>query len=83
MKLKIALTAAALAALMASGLALAQHSAKETAQDIARHKAMAKAHTDMAACLEAKKPYDACLKDLQAACKGLGIGKYCGMRHEH
>ena len=22
-------------------------------------------------------------KELQAACKGLAIGKYCGMKHEH
>ena len=24
-----------------------------------------------------------CQKELQAACKGLAIGKYCGMKHEH
>ena len=30
-------------------------------------------------------PYQFCdsLAELQAACKGLGIGKYCGMKHVH
>ena len=45
---------------------------------------MAAAHQAVAACLEdGKKTPDACMKDLQASCKGLGIGKYCGLKHEH
>jgi hypothetical protein len=24
-----------------------------------------------------------CLAELQKACKGLAIGKYCGMKHAH
>jgi hypothetical protein len=52
-------------------------------QDITRHRAMAAAHEAAARCLEAGRSEDDCLKQLQTACKGLGIGKYCGMRHEH
>lgn len=44
---------------------------------------MAAAHEAAAQCLAAGKKHDDCGKQLQAACKGLGIGKYCGMRHEH
>jgi hypothetical protein len=51
--------------------------------DIARHRAMALAHEGAARCLESGKAEADCLKELQAACKGLAIGKYCGMRHEH
>lgn len=63
--------------------AWAQHSTKETQQDIERHKAMAAAHSAAAQCLAAGKKHDDCMKELQAACKGLAIGKYCGMRHAH
>ncbi len=52
-------------------------------KDIERHRAMAAAHEAAAQCLAAGKKHDDCGKQLQAACKGLGIGKYCGMRHEH
>jgi hypothetical protein len=52
-------------------------------KDIVRHRAMAAAHEAAAKCLESGKVEEVCLKDLQAACKGLAIGKYCGMRHEH
>ena len=44
---------------------------------------MAAAHEGAAKCLESGKKEDVCNKELQAACKGLAIGKYCGMRHEH
>jgi hypothetical protein len=53
---------------------------KET---VAQHRAMAKAHDDAAKCLESGKEEKQCHKELQDACKGLGIGKYCGMRHSH
>lgn len=72
--------------LAATGMAtaaLAQHSQKEIAQDIERHKAMAAAHTAAAQCLASDRKPDACLAELQAACKGLALGKYCGMRHAH
>ena len=63
--------------------AFAQHSAEQTKEDIARHRAMATAHGKAAQCLEAGKEAKVCLAELQAACKGLAIGKYCGMRHQH
>jgi hypothetical protein len=59
--------------------AVSEHARK----DITRHRAMAAAHEAAAKCLELGKAEDACHKELQAACKGLAIGKYCGMRHEH
>jgi hypothetical protein len=33
--------------------------------------------------LEAGKKEAVCEKELQAACKGLAIGKFCGMKHQH
>jgi hypothetical protein len=80
-----------LAPLMACALCMAaapvvlaqSHDAKEIQQDITRHRAMAAAHEAAAKCLESGKKADQCQKELQAACKGLAIGKYCGMKHEH
>lgn len=63
--------------------ALAQHSEKEIQEDIQRHRAMAAAHEAAAKCLESGRGEKVCLAELQAACKGLAIGKYCGMRHVH
>jgi hypothetical protein len=75
---------AALSAMFFIASANAQaHGAAEVKKDIERHKAMAAAHSSAAQCLESGKKYDDCMKQLQAACKGLGIGKHCGMRHEH
>jgi len=59
------------------------HSDKETQADVERHRAMAAAHEAAAKCLESGKGHDQCQKELQAACKNLAIGKYCGMRHVH
>ncbi len=73
----------ATASSLLSQAALAQHSDKETKADIVRHRAMAAAHEAAAKCLESGKKEDVCQKELQAACKGLAIGKYCGMKHEH
>lgn len=63
--------------------AWAQHTDKEVKQDIARHRAMAAAHAAAAQCLEQGKDEAQCMAALQAACKGLAIGKHCGMRHAH
>ena len=74
------------AALMLSvtfSVAQAQESEKEKKEDIQRHRAMAVAHESAAKCLEAGKKEDLCVKELQAACKGLAVGKYCGMKHVH
>lgn len=75
------ISAVALSASMS--LAYAQHSDKEVKEDVQRHRAMAAAHEAAAKCLEGGQKPEACVKQLQAACKGLGIGKYCGMRHAH
>jgi len=71
------------AAAVLSTAALAQHSDKETQEDIARHRAMAAAHEGAAKCLEAGKGEKVCMQELAVACKGLALGKYCGMRHAH
>lgn len=63
--------------------AFAAESDKDTKEDVARHRAIAAAHENAAKCREAGKGEEICLKELQAACKGLAIGKYCGMKHEH
>ena len=81
-KLHTALASAFL--LLACVSAQAQtHTDKETQADIQRHRAMAAAHQAAAQCLEAGKGEAVCMKELQAACKGLAIGKYCGMKHAH
>lgn len=71
--------------LFAPALALAAggHSDADTKKDVQRHRAMAAVHEAAAKCLESGKKHDLCQRELQAACKGLAIGKYCGMRHEH
>ena len=73
----VALMLAPLAGLTQSG-----HNADEARKDAQRHRAMAAAHEAAARCLESGKPHDTCQRELQAACKGLAIGRYCGMRHE-
>ena len=62
---------------------IAAETDKETKDDIARHRAIAAAHEGAAQCRESGKKEDVCYKELQAACKGLAIGKYCGMKHQH
>jgi hypothetical protein len=64
-------------------LSVAAESPEEIRKDAQRHRAMAVAHEAAAKCLESGKQPEQCQKELQAACKGLGIGKYCGMKHEH
>ncbi|MFY7981832.1 MAG: hypothetical protein ACOVO4_09305 [Limnohabitans sp.] len=70
-------------ALSLSGAAWAQHGAKQIQEDIARHRAMAEAHEAAARCLESGKKPAQCTKELQTACRGLALGKYCGMKHVH
>jgi hypothetical protein len=71
------------AALVSASVWAQTHSDKELAEDAARHRAMAVAHEGMAKCLESKRGEKACMAELQTACKGLAIGKYCGLRHTH
>ncbi|MDH0201739.1 hypothetical protein [Comamonas aquatica] len=54
-----------------------------TQEDIERHRGMARAHEQAAQCLASGSKYDDCQKQLQTACKGLALGKNCGMRHAH
>lgn len=56
---------------------------KERKEDIARHRAIAAAHEGAAKCLESGKKDEVCEQELRAACKGLAIGKFCGMKHQH
>ena len=51
--------------------------------DIARHRQMAKAHEEAARCLEAGTEEKQCHLRLREACKGIGVGQYCGMRDGH
>lgn len=80
---KIVLALAAMALSATFSVAFAQHGDKETREDIQRHRAMAAAHEGAAKCLESGKKDEVCEQELQAACKGLAIGKYCGMKHVH
>jgi len=67
----------------AATFSIAAETDKETREDIAKHRAMAAAHEAAAKCLEGGKGEAVCMKELQAACKNLAIGKYCGMKHAH
>ncbi|MEY4882769.1 MAG: hypothetical protein RIS34_623 [Pseudomonadota bacterium] len=77
------LSACALSLFVATAMAASVHSDQDTKEDVARHRAISAAHEAAAKCLESGKKEEVCHIDLQAACKGLAIGKYCGMKHEH
>lgn len=68
---------------LAAGISVAKEADKETREDIAKHRTMAAAHEAAAKCRESGKDEEMCNKELQAACKGIAIGKFCGMKHEH
>lgn len=65
------------------GLPAIAHTSQQIQEDITRHRAMAAAHEAAAKCLESGREKSVCHQELQAACQGLGIGRYCGMRHVH
>ncbi len=52
-------------------------------EDIMDHRTMAEAHNKAAQCLEAGKSEKECHEQLAKDCKGVGIGKTCGMKHRH
>ena len=84
MKTSHTLIVAALAGwLAASSSAWAQHTSQQVQEDIQRHEQMAAAHAAAAQCLRSGRSAEACTQALQAACKGLALGKHCGMRHAH
>lgn len=56
---------------------------KDSAKHAADHGTMVSAHSNVAACLAAGKPHADCSKALAQDCSGVGVGKYCGMRHTH
>ncbi len=56
---------------------------KQRREDIADHRAMAQAHMNAAACMEGGKSEKECHAQLEKDCKGIGIGKTCGMKHRH
>lgn len=74
---------ALVAAPLPAGDARQKGAGEEVKKDIASHRAMAEAHTNAAACLEAGKTEKECHAQLQKDCKGVGIGKHCGMKHAH
>jgi len=85
-----ALVIAAVLVLVLPGAAEAQDKGKGTKEDaahskeaVADHRAMAEAHLNAAKCLESGKPEKDCHAQLAKDCKGLGIGKYCGLKHRH
>ncbi len=51
--------------------------------DIVQHRALAAVHERAAKCLESGKSEKDCHAELAKDCKGVGIGKYCGMKHQH
>ena len=81
--------AALLAAALGFGTAVAaekkagKDDAAHIRKDVADHRAMAEAHLNAAKCLESGKPEKECHEQLGKDCKGIGIGKYCGMKHRH
>jgi hypothetical protein len=51
--------------------------------DIRKHRQMARAHEEAAQCLEGGEKESVCHERLRAACQGVAVGRYCGMRHAH
>lgn len=80
---KILMTLMGMALSASLAIAAETHGDKESKEDVARHRAMASAHEAAAKCLASGKPEAVCNAALQAACKGLAIGKFCGMKHGH
>jgi hypothetical protein len=79
---------AAALVLAAPGAPAAEKGAKKddpvhVRQAIADHRAMAEAHLNAARCLEAGRSEKECHAQLAKDCKGLAIGKYCGLKHRH
>ena len=71
-------------AMLVTGPLFAQpHGDKERQEDAKRHRALAAVHEAAAKCLESGKAEKDCQEKLRQDCKGLGIGKYCGMKHKH
>lgn len=63
--------------------ALAKDDPAQTRREIAQHRTIAAAHEAAAKCKESGKDEEICHAELAKACKGLAIGKLCGMKHSH
>ena len=63
--------------------ALGKDDPDQTRREIAQHRTIAAAHEAAAKCLESGKNEEICQAELAKACKGLAIGKFCGMKHIH
>ena len=83
MRFVCSMVAAVAMTLSGSAFAQSKHGTKEEQDDAKRHRTLAAAHEAAAKCLEAGKGEKACLEQLRKDCKGAGIGKYCGMKHQH
>lgn len=68
-------------ALMPSAFAVEKPLSQETQDDIAKHQQIAAAHTQAAKCLASGKSDPECEGALLKACKGIAIGRFCGMKH--
>lgn len=72
--------------LLLAGLCLtpAAHALDAHAREtMAQHREMARVHLQAADCLQSGRSESVCHAELREACRGLGIGKYCGLRHSH
>lgn len=85
MKVIFAVVVLGLALAVSGGVVAAEKGKKDdpahVKKDIADHRAMAEAHLNVAKCLESGRPEKECQAQLAKDCKGLAIGKYCGMKH--
>lgn len=66
-----------------AGFAQAKEDPAHMRQLIEQHKAIAAAHQAAAQCLASGKDEETCHADLANVCKGIAIGKLCGMKHVH
>jgi hypothetical protein len=83
--MKFFLSILVVGAMTLPGAVLAQaekHGDQERKEDAKRHRALAAVHVAAAKCLETGRSEKDCLEQLRKDCKGLGIGKYCGMKHQ-
>ncbi len=68
------------AALTTSLSAHAQHSPKQIVEDALRHRSLSEAQAIAAKCSPEKKGLEACVAEAKPLCRGLAIGKHCGLR---
>lgn len=63
--------------------AQAKEDPEQIKKEIAQHRAIAAAHEAAAKCKESGKDEEICHAELAKTCKGMAIGKLCGMKHQH